>query len=73
MPLEIAHAKRQMQETFENAKGSINDEYELFGKLISSKLKKMKNANTRDILTNDMHNMVVRAIMIDRVSQQTAT
>ncbi|CAH1983342.1 unnamed protein product [Acanthoscelides obtectus] len=66
-PSEILHAKRQMQEAFEHVKGSVNDEYEMFGKLIAAKIRKLKNPNTRDILMNDIHSMVINAGMIDRV------
>ncbi|XP_045468045.1 uncharacterized protein LOC123676280 isoform X1 [Harmonia axyridis] len=64
---EILHANRQMKEGFEHLKDSKNDEYEMFGKLIASKLRTIKNLNTRDILMNDMHYMVLRACMTDRM------
>lgn len=34
LPSEIVHTKSQMQGVFDHVKGSMNDEYEMFGKLI---------------------------------------
>lgn len=43
-----------------------DDEYDMFAKFIASKIRKLRNPNMRDIVMNDVHNMVVRACMSDR-------
>ena len=72
LPQEIKAARRQMDEAFEFMKKNKDDEYDMFGRLLASKLKKIKNPNTRDILMNNIHNLVFRARMADRLEQQSA-
>ncbi|XP_074041882.1 uncharacterized protein [Leptinotarsa decemlineata] len=72
LPQEIKAARRQMDEAFQLMKEKKDDEYEMFGRLLAIKLKKIRNPNTRDILMNDIHNLVFRACMADRLEQQSA-
>ncbi|CAK1597685.1 unnamed protein product [Parnassius mnemosyne] len=71
LPPEIRAARRQIDEAFEYIKKKTDDEYEMFGKLIASKLKKIRNPNTRDILMNEIHILVFRTCMADRLEQQS--
>ncbi|RVE47900.1 hypothetical protein evm_007414 [Chilo suppressalis] len=71
LPLEIRSARRQMDEAFEYMKGKKDNEYEMFGRLIASKLQKISNPNTCDMLMNDIHNLVSRTCMADRLEQQS--
>lgn len=72
LPQEIKTERRQPDEAFEFMKEKKDDEYKLFGRLLESKLKKIRNPNTRDILMNDINNLVFRACMADRLEQQSA-
>ena len=65
----IIPARRQMDEPFELMKEKKDEECEMFGRLLASKLKKIRNPNTRDILMNDIDNLVFRACMADRLDQ----
>ncbi|CAG5024185.1 unnamed protein product [Parnassius apollo] len=71
LPPEIIAAGRQMDEAFDFIKKKKDDEYEMFGRLIASKIKKISNPNTRDFLMNDIHNLVFRTCMADRLEQQS--
>ncbi|KAJ8707485.1 hypothetical protein PYW08_010737 [Mythimna loreyi] len=71
LALEIKAARRQMDEAFELIKDKKNDECELFGRLLASKLKRIRNPNTRDTLMNDIHNLVFQTCMADRLEQQS--
>ncbi|XP_022831829.1 uncharacterized protein LOC111360189 [Spodoptera litura] len=72
LPQEIKAARRLLDEAFDLIKEKKDDEYEMFARLLVSKLKKIKNPNTRDILMNDIQNLVFRACMADRLEQQSA-
>lgn len=61
-----------MDEAFEFMKENKDDEYYMFGRLLASKLQKIRNPNTREILMNDIHNLVFRACMADLLEQQSA-
>ena len=69
LPQEIKAARREMDEPFELMTEKKDDEYEIYGRLLASKLKKIRNPNTRDILMNDIDNLVFRACMADRLDQ----
>ncbi|CAH2108870.1 unnamed protein product [Euphydryas editha] len=71
LPPEIRAARRQIDEAFEYIKEKKDDEYDMFGRLISSKIKKISNPNTRDMLMNDINNLVFRTCMADRLEQQS--
>lgn len=70
---ELSSARQQMTEAFNHIKNNnLNDEYEIFGKLIASKIRKLQNINIKEILMNDIQNIVFKACMMDRLND-TAT
>lgn len=70
---EIATAKHQMKEVFEHIKRvktnhelppskSLN-EYEIFGSLVASRIQKIQNPLDREILMNDINNLIFKAVV----------
>ncbi|KAL4709870.1 hypothetical protein ACJJTC_003833 [Scirpophaga incertulas] len=65
-PLDITDAAQQPSQTASHQiKRGIDDEYDMFGKLIAMKIRKLNNPSTREIVMNDMFNLAFRAAMCD--------
>lgn len=65
--------RKRYDERIDSTTAGSDDEYEMFGKFIATKIKKLKNENVRDIVMNDVHNIVVRACMADRQQSRYST